>query len=79
MSDKALEGWTETTLWFKRGIDDPEPLEFVLMLPPGCSDKNKAKLSEKTASQMVGMIKKLSGCGLVIQGQHRLVPKDDVS
>ncbi len=77
MSNKVLEGWTETTLWFKRGIDDMEPLEFVLTLPPGCSDNDKIKLSERAANQIVGIIRKLSDVGIIIQGQYRLVPKKD--
>jgi len=74
-----FDEWIETFLWFKLGIDDPDPLEFKVLSPPDCSDEERKKLLEKNASQIVGIIQKLTGEKLVIQGQYRLVRKDMIS
>lgn len=68
---EPLEGWHKTTLWFKRGIDDMEPLEFDVWSPPNCSEKDYAKLVERAASQVVGLIRGLIGSGRpIIQSDY---------
>jgi len=75
---KILDGWTKTTLWFKRGIDDTEPLEFNVWSPPGCSDEDRVRLLERNASKIVGLIRKLSGDDvMIIQGQYKLDSESD--
>ncbi|KKN91252.1 hypothetical protein LCGC14_0221200 [marine sediment metagenome] len=69
---KTLEGWTVTTLWFKRGIDDPKPLKYKVWSPPGCSNNDRIKLLEKAANQIVGLVWELVGADpIVIQGQFK--------
>lgn len=69
---KILDGWTKTTLWFKR-ISDTEPLKFNVWSPPGCSDEDRMRLLEKNAGQVVSLIRKLGGDdAMIIQGQYKL-------
>lgn len=68
---KILDGWTKTTLWFKQGIDDMNPLEFCVFSPPDCFDKDYIKLLEENAGQIVNLIQRLTGKKLIIQGQLR--------
>ncbi len=68
---KVLVGWTSTTLWFKRGIDDTNPLEFKVLSPPGCSNKDYVKQIEKTVNQIIQLIKKFTNSKeMIIQGQY---------
>lgn len=72
-----FDEWVETFLWFKLGMNDPNPFEFKVLSHPNCSDEERKKLLEKNASQIVGMLQKLTGEKLIIQGQYRLVHKDE--
>lgn len=74
---KVLDDWNRTILWFKLGINDHNPLEFNVFSPPDCSPEEYAKLMEKYGSQIVGLIQKFTDDELIIQGQYRLVSKDE--
>lgn len=72
MTNEALEGWEETTLWFKIGINASKRQKIRVLSPPNCPDKDYVKLLEKTASQIVRLIRELIGTDeIIIQGQYQ--------
>ena len=69
---KPLYGWTITTLWFKQGIGDLNPLEFKLWTHPNCSNKDYIKQIEEASHQIVSLIWQLTGHKkMIIQGQFQ--------
>lgn len=65
-----MKGWDKTTLWFKRGIDDDKPLEFDVFTPEHCEEGIRIKLYQTSAQQIVGIIQRLTGAKMVVQGQY---------
>ncbi len=66
---EPLDGWVKTTLWFKRGIDDLDPLEFDMWSPPNCEDKDYNKLVERVAGQIVKLLRNYTD-KLIIQSDY---------
>jgi hypothetical protein len=72
MEKQPLDGWIETTLWFQIGINDPCSKTFRVLSPPNCSEKDYVKLLEKSSSQIVALIRKLTGAhDMIVQGQRK--------
>lgn len=69
-----LKGWDKTTLWFKRGIDDPKPIEFDVFTPVDCDNDVRIKLYQKSAQQIVNILQKLTGAKMAVQGQYAPPP-----
>ncbi len=63
--------WKTITLWFKLGINDPDPWLFRLWVPRGMTDEDEAKLIARTSGQVVKLFQRMGRGQPIIQGQYR--------
>ena len=65
-----LEEWEKKTLWFR--VKDGPLVTLDVWIPPNASEKEIEKLLQKQASQMVRIIRELTGTEtLIFQGQYQ--------